>query len=288
MKSSSYKIAIWRYRCHAILLFSLAFLIVTGYIWKNKYLDTTIFKRKTKTEDSHQTLQYVYENYNNPRQFHHWKEYASHYELHLNLLMGKLETSPEFRMLEIGVRFGGSMEVWKTYFSERNLYYVGMDIDQNCKRFEDEERKVFIRIASQLSENDLVKICKDHGPFDFIVDDGGHSYQQMNTSIETLFPSDLCMTPQSLYVIEDMHTMVTHGQHSSNIPGIPSELFERMHYYWYHHPLFEKMKLRNSNENDKKWADRIESISLYDSMMFVHRGTGSGPLTEIKKGPRGW
>ena len=196
MASSSYN-ASWRYRGHAILLISLAFLIITGYIWKNSY---------------HQTLEYVYENYNNPRQFHHWKEFASHYELHLNLLMGKLETSPEFRMLEIGVRFGGSIEVWKTYFSERNLYYVGMDIEPNCKRFEDEERNVFIRIASQASENDLIKICKDHGPFDFIVDDGGHSYEMMKTSIETLFPSDFCMTAQSLYVIEDMHTMVMKNQ----------------------------------------------------------------------------
>ena len=104
------------------------------------------------------------------------------------------------------------MEVWKTYFSGKNLHYVGMDIEKNCKRFEDEERNVFIRIASQASENDLIKICKDHGPFDFIVDDGGHSYEMMKTSIETLFSSDLCMAVQSLYVIEDMHTMVMKNQ----------------------------------------------------------------------------
>ena len=271
MKSSSYN-AISRYRYHTILLFSLAFLIITGYIWKNKHY--------------HQTLEYVYENYDGVRLFHHWKEYASHYELHLNMLMGKRDNSQEFRMLEIGVSQGGSLEVWKRYFSGKNLYYVGMDIEKNCKRFEDEERKVFIRIASQLSENDLIKICKDHGPFDFIVDDGGHSYEMMKTSIETLFPSDLCMTAQSLYVIEDMHTMVMKNQ-NSKIPDIPSEVFDRMHYYWYHHHLWHnvpKKNFRNSNQNDKKWADRVESISLYDSMMFVHRGAGSGPLTQIKKG----
>ena len=178
MTSSSYN-ASWRYSGHAILLISLTLLIITGYIWKNSY---------------HQTLEYVYENYNNPHQSHHWKEFASHYELHLNLLMGKLETSSEFRMLEIGVRFGGSIEVWKTYFSERNLYYVGMDIEQKCKRFEDEERNIFIKIGSQASQNDLIEICKDRGPFDFIVDDGGHTFDQMKTSIDTLFPSDLCMT----------------------------------------------------------------------------------------------
>ena len=249
--------------------------MITGYIWKNKHY--------------HQTLEYVYENYNGNRLFHHWKEYAPHYELHLNLLMGKRDNSQEFRMLEIGVSHGGSIEVWKTYFSGKNLKCVGMDIEKNCKLFEDEERNVFIRIASQASENDLIKICKDHGPFDFIVDDGGHSYQQMNTSIETLFPSDLCMTPQSLYVIEDMHTMVMKNQ-NSKIPDIPSELFDRMHYYWYHHGWknMDKSSLRNSNQNDKIWADRVESISLYDSMMFVHRGTGSGPLTEMIKGPPAW
>ena len=200
--------------------------------------------------------------------------------------MGKRDNSQEFRMLEIGVSKGGSMEVWKTYFSGKNLYYVGMDIEKNCKRFEDEERNVFIRIASQASENDLIKICKDHGPFDFIVDDGGHSYKMMKTSIETLFPSDLCMTAQSLYVIEDMHTMVMKDQ-NSKIPDIPSEVFDRMHYYWYHHHLWKhvpRKNFRNLNQNDKKWADRVESISLYDSMMFVHRGTGSGPLTQIVKG----
>ena len=157
MKSSSYN-AISRYRYHTILLFSIAFLIITGYIWKNKHY--------------HITLEYVYENYKGVRLFHHWKEYASHYELHLNMLMGKRDNSQEFRMLEIGVSQGGSLEVWKRYFSGKNLYYVGMDIEKNCKRFEDEERNVFIRIASQASENDLIKICKDHGPFDFIVDDG--------------------------------------------------------------------------------------------------------------------
>ena len=34
----------------------------------------------------------------------------------------------------------------------------------------------------------------------------------------------------------------------------------------------------------KKWADRVKSISLYDSMMFVYRGKGTGPLTIIRRG----
>ena len=206
--------------------------------------------------------------------------------------MRRLDISKEFKMLEIGVRFGGSIEVWKSYFSKINLYYTGLDIDKRCKRLEDKSRKVFIEIGSQASQYDLIKVCKEHGPFNFIVDDGGHSFDEMFTSIDTLFPSDLCMTRDSIYVIEDMHTMINKGYGGSQISGIPSEIFRRMHYYWYHWPHWkrplEQNQLLRPNNSDKKWADSIESISLYDSMMFVHRGIGSGPLTEILSGPDGW
>ena len=247
---------------------------------------------KKKIGGSRQSLKYIYENYNNTRQFHHWKEFAPHYELHLNLLMRRLDMSQEFRMLEIGVRFGGSIEVWKTYFSKMNLYYAGLDIDHRCKRLEDKTRKVFIEIGSQASQNVLNKICKEHGPFHFIVDDGGHTFDQMKTSIDTLFPSDLCMTRDSLYVIEDMHTMIHKDYQGAQIPGIPAEIFRRMHYYWYQWPNWKRAlelnQLLRPDESDKMWADRIESISLYDSMMFVHRGIGSGPLTDIFKGQNAW
>ena len=195
-------------------------------------------------------------------------------------------------MLEIGVRLGGSIEVWKSYFSKENFYYVGLDINPRCKLLEDKSRKVFIEIGSQASPNDLIKVCKKHGPFHFITDDGGHTFDQMQTSIDTLFPSDLCMTRNSLYVIEDMCVMVGSKYNGTQIQGIPSEIFRRMHYYWYHWPhwkrALEQNQLLTPNKSDKKWADSIESISLYDSMMFVHRGTGSGPLTEILSGPDGW
>ena len=111
----------------------------------------------------------------------------------------------------------------------------------------------------------------------------------MQMALKTLFVSDQCMEDNSLYVIEDMHTMVQKGrfsQHQGDIPGIPAEIFRRIHYYWSlrkdgygFNPRWSIFK-----ESDKIWADRVESITEYDSMMFIHRGVGSGPLTPIVKG----
>ena len=285
----------WYIKIYSLLVF-LTIAIYTIIIIGRGTVYANIGTQK-KVVESHQLsldmkLEYIYEHYNGTRQFDHWKEYAPHYEVHLNLLMRRLDMEQEFRILEIGVRFGGSMEVWKRYFSKMNLYYTGLDIEQRCKRFEDKSRNVFIEIGSQTSKKDLIKICKEHGPFHLIVDDGGHGFDQMKTSIDTLFPSDLCMTRDSLYVIEDMHTMKKKDSNWALISSIPSEIFRRMHYYWYHWPhwkrALEQNQLLTPNNSDKKWADSIESISLYDSMMFVHRGTGSGPLTEILSGLDGW
>jgi len=235
-------------------------------------------------------LTYIYENYKANPGFHHWLEYAAHYDFHLPILISKFPKSKTIKMLEIGVQSGGSMEVWKSYFSSRSFYYVGMDINKHCKKFEDISRNISIEIGNQLSRENLLQICRKYGPFDFIVDDGGHTSKMMRTSLNTLFLSDSCMSKHSLYVIEDMCTMVytKFSEKDSDIPSIVSEIFRKMHFYWYNHKDMKTYKAwNNMQSSDKDWADLIESISLYDSMMFIHRGYGSGPLTLVKRG-RDW
>jgi hypothetical protein len=184
-----------------------------------------------KTDIERRSMSDIYENYPGPYFFDHWEHYAQPYDFHLEQTLNKLPKSKTFRMLEIGVQSGGSVEIWKSYFSSRPLYYVGMDIEENCKRSEDVKRNIFIEIGNQKSSEDLLQICQKHGPFDFVVDDGGHTFEMMKISLDTLFPSDLCMTENSLYVIEDMHTMALniYGKDPTDIPSIPSEVFRKMH-----------------------------------------------------------
>ena len=158
-----------------------------------------------------------------------------------------------------------------------------MDIDKRCKRSEDVAQSIFIEIGSQMNQKELIKLCEKHGPFHFIVDDGGHTFEMMKTALQTLFIRDQCMEENSLYVIEDMHTMVReeYSRGPTDIPSIPGELYRLMHYYWYEKP-FEKWKIQLGKE--KMWADRVKSITLYDSMMFIHHHNGHGPLTRITRG----
>ena len=90
----------------------------------------------------------IYETYDGTNKFNHWKEYAVSYEYNLYPILNELSPDKTFRMLEIGVQSGGSIGVWKSYFS-RPLYYVGMDIDKRCKGSEDVSKNIYIEIASQ-------------------------------------------------------------------------------------------------------------------------------------------
>ena len=45
--------------------------------------------------------------------------------------------------VEIGIHNGGSLEIWKKYFSKRSRI-IGIDINPECKKFETEGIEVFI------------------------------------------------------------------------------------------------------------------------------------------------
>jgi len=110
-------------------------------------------------------------------------------------------------MLEIGVQSGGSTRVWKRYF--RNLTdYVGLDIEPRCRMFQSLEEGIRIVTGSQMDTALLERLCKEYGPFDFVVDDGGHFNKMILTSLKSLWN---CMKDSGVYAIEDLHTM--------NMPG---------------------------------------------------------------------
>lgn len=105
----------------------------------------------------------------------------------------------EFNLLEIGVYNGASIKMWKEYFPKATI--VALDIDPECKQYE--EDRITIHIGDQTDVSFLNKIVDQHGHFEIVLDDGGHSYKQQIVSFETLFPK---LTPGGLYFLEDMHT----------------------------------------------------------------------------------
>ncbi len=98
-------------------------------------------------------------------------------------------------ILEIGVQYGGSVEMWKKYF--HNSLITGIDIDPMCKIHA--SKRVLIWIGDQTDRAFLSQFKN----YDIIIDDGGHTMNQQQTSFECLFP---LLNPGGIYVIEDLHT----------------------------------------------------------------------------------
>ncbi len=193
------------------------------------------------------------------RLIHKWVHYLDHYHRHFStyrdqaLLLGK-----EIKVLEIGLYKGGSIEMWQNYFGPQCII-VGIDIDPSTKVFANE--KVFVELGDQENETFLKSIIDKYGPFDIIIDDGGHTMNQQITSLNLLWSA---VKPGGIYLCEDTHTS-----------------------YWseyggsYHEP-------NTFMEHSKLWVDKLNSfhsrgtiqedrtllgIHFYDSMVFFDKAT---------------
>lgn len=119
--------------------------------------------------------------------------YMKFYARHL----GHLKDQP-LRVLEIGVKGGASLRVWKDYFP--NAIICGIDATPICKDMEEERVKIFI--GDQGDSQFLSGVAKEAGPFDVIIDDCAHIAELQITSLTVLFPY---LVQSGLYFIEDVH-----------------------------------------------------------------------------------
>lgn len=125
-----------------------------------------------------------------------WDHYFEIYDQHLSRFRGE-----SFTMLEIGVFHGGSLEMWRSYFGKR-VRIVGFDIDGRTRELA-APPQISIEIGDQSDREDLRSLADKYGPFDVIIDDGGHTMEQQLTSFEVLWPT---VKNGGLYIAEDLHT----------------------------------------------------------------------------------
>ena len=109
-----------------------------------------------------------------------------------------MRTEP-IRILEIGIDQGGSLLMWSDYFPKAEIF--GIDIEDRSSM---ETERVFTFVADQAKREQLgAFLAKYPGPYDIVLDDGGHSMEQQQVSLGFLFPH---VRPGGYYVIEDVHT----------------------------------------------------------------------------------
>lgn len=137
---------------------------------------------------------------------HGTDKHTSHHRftpIYEELLRGRREMP--MKLLEIGIYKGASLRMWKDYLPACQI--VGVDVDPVAMAHEDERIKVYI--GDQANRGFLEQIAQSEGPFDFVVDDGGHRAVQQKTSLRALWSH---VKPGGIYVIEDIHTSYYQGQ----------------------------------------------------------------------------
>lgn len=126
---------------------------------------------------------------------HKWHHYIPIYDRYFSRFRGT-----DVKFLEIGVHFGGSLEMWRKYLGA-DAKIFGIDIDKNCAAFDGQAGQV--RIGSQADPDFLASVIDEMGGVDLILDDGSHRMEHVMASLNALFPR---LSTGGVYMIEDMHT----------------------------------------------------------------------------------
>jgi len=123
--------------------------------------------------------------------------YLEKYESYFNHL-----TESNICLLELGIKKGGSLLMWRDYFKKGQI--IGLDIDP--VNLTDSKDRIHIFQGLQQDKEILNKIRKETATdgFDIIIDDASHIGELTSLSFWYLF--DYHLKPGGIYVIEDWRT----------------------------------------------------------------------------------
>lgn len=102
-------------------------------------------------------------------------------------------------LLEIGINYGGSLEMWREYLGKEAKIY-GIDKVKSTK-IEGEQIQCFI--GSQSDSKFLDEVIRETGKLDIVIDDGSHFSKDQIFSFQYFFPR---LKSGGLYFCEDTHT----------------------------------------------------------------------------------
>ena len=171
--------------------------------------------------------------------------------------------------LEIGVYKGGSIRMWRDFWGPKSTVTF-LDIDPACAALQLDGTKV--EIGDQTDTAFLKRIAETYGPFDMIVDDGGHKMDHQNVSFRELWPH---LKDRGHYIVEDTHT--------SYWPGFgggykaPQSFIEKCK------NLVDYMHSWYTDQDDifpfHAAARQVHSVQFYDSLVVIEKEHKQPPVS---------
>ena len=193
-----------------------------------------------------------------------WVHYFPIYERHLAPFRGSAA-----RLLEIGVYRGGGLDLFRHHLGP-DARIVGIDRDESARTVSDRHP---VEIGDQADREFLEDVAERHGPFDIVIDDGGHTMDQQIRSIETLFPR---LADGGVYIVEDTHT--SYWREYSD-PADPGSTFIA----WTKDRIDDLHAYHHSTELDleQPWQTDLAAIHAYDSLIVFDKARRDAPFSEV-------
>lgn len=193
-----------------------------------------------------------------------WVHYFPIYTRHLERFRGRA-----VNVLEIGVYRGGGLDLWASYLGEQ-AKLVGLDIDEAAVRAV--KGRFQVVLGDQADPDVLRKINDEYGPFDIVIDDGGHTMEQQIVTIETLFP---LLNDGGVFIVEDTHT--------SYWPAFGGELRDPASFVEWTKPRIDDLHSRHHVGIDRTsvWASDVDGMHWYDSVVVLDKKHRFRPFNEM-------
>ena len=193
-----------------------------------------------------------------------WPHYFDVYHRYLARYRGSA-----VRVLEIGVYRGGGLDLLRGYLGQ-GAVLVGLDIDPVAAEVAG-DRHVIV-LGDQTDPDLLARVVAEHGPFDVVIDDGGHTMDQQVTTAEILLP---LMPDGSTYIVEDTHTSYW-SEYDGGLRASGSFM------EWTKDRLDDVNAYHWSEETPPtRFADRVSGIHVHDSIVVIDVGRAFPPFAEL-------
>ena len=125
-------------------------------------------------------------------------KHSSYFEVYDQLFTRYIGKPVTF--VEIGVAQGGSLFMWREFFGP-GARIIGIDLNPEVVIWKDYGFEIFV--GSQSDKKFWDSFLKQVPEIDIVLDDGGHTFFQQITTVESLIGA---IKPGGLIVVEDTHT----------------------------------------------------------------------------------
>ncbi|MGI8666714.1 MAG: class I SAM-dependent methyltransferase [Jatrophihabitans sp.] len=193
-----------------------------------------------------------------------WVHYFPIYTRHLERFRNRA-----VRALEIGVYRGGGLDMLSRYLGPQ-AKLVGLDIDEAAVRAV--RGRFPVVLGDQQDPAVLRALHEDYGPFDIIIDDGGHTMAQQIVTAETLFP-----------LLVDGGTLIVEDTHTSYWSEFGGALRGEGSFIEWSKRRVDDMHSRHDTDidADSVWATDLDGLHIHDSVVVLEKKRRFRPFNEV-------